>query len=165
MLNLVYVAFTTPMYISFKIERQGLAMFLEIVSIVLSMFVIVVNLRTPIIVKGKQSLEFRQVMSHYWQNGFLIDLCGLLPFNLIFPVYFDFQELDWAPLTAVICLQVLRIVSSWQALRLFAQFEVYIKSHNFLMGTLKATLMLYFLGHWMTCSWHLVNVLEGRVHD
>ena len=59
MLNLVYVAFTTPMYISFKIERQGLAIFLEIVSIVLSMFVIVVNLRTPIIVKGKQSLEFR----------------------------------------------------------------------------------------------------------
>jgi len=30
------------------------------------------------------------------------------------------------------------------------------------MGSLKATLMLYFLGHWMTCSWHLVNVLEAR---
>ena len=29
------------------------------------------------------------------------------------------------------------------------------------MGTLKATLMLYFLGHFMTCSWHLVNVLEA----
>ena len=29
------------------------------------------------------------------------------------------------------------------------------------MGTLKATLMLYFLGHFITCSWHLVNVLEG----
>ena len=28
------------------------------------------------------------------------------------------------------------------------------------MGTLKATLMLYFLGHWITCSWHYVNVLE-----
>ena len=30
------------------------------------------------------------------------------------------------------------------------------------MGALKATLMLYFLGHWMTCIWHLVNVLEDR---
>ena len=30
------------------------------------------------------------------------------------------------------------------------------------MGTLKASLMLYFLGHWMTCSWHLVNVIEER---
>ena len=29
------------------------------------------------------------------------------------------------------------------------------------MGTLKATLMLYFLGHFMTCGWHLVNVLEA----
>ena len=45
---------------------------------------------------------------------------------------------------------------------IFAQFEVYIKSYNFLMGTLKASLMLYFLGHWMTCCWHLINVLEER---
>ena len=60
----------------------------------------------------------------------------------------------------MLTLQSIRIVSSWQALKIFAQFEVYIKSHNFLMGTLKATLMLYFLGHFMTCSWHLVNVLE-----
>jgi hypothetical protein len=30
------------------------------------------------------------------------------------------------------------------------------------MGTLKASLMLYFLGHWITCSWHLVNVLETK---
>ena len=77
------------MYISFAIEMAGLAMFLEIVSIVFSVFVIVVNLRTPIIVKGKPSLAFRQVLGHYWQNGLLIDLCGPLPFNLIFPVYFD----------------------------------------------------------------------------
>ena len=57
--------------------------------------------------------------------------------------------------------QSIRIVSSWQALKIFAQFEVYVKSHNFLMGSLKATLMLYFLAHFMTCSWHLVNVLEA----
>ena len=56
----------------------------------------------------------------------------------------------------------MRIVSSWQALKIFAQFEVYIKSYNFLMSALKASLMLYFLGHWMTCSWHLLNVLEDR---
>lgn len=61
----------------------------------------------------------------------------------------------------IISLQAIRIVSSWQALKIFAQFEVYIKSYNVLMGTLKATLMLYFLGHWITCSWHLVNVLEA----
>lgn len=39
---------------------------------------------------------------------------------------------------------------------------MYVKSRNVLMGTLKASLMLYFLGHWMTCSWHLCNVLEAR---
>ena len=160
LLNLIYIAFSTPMYISFKIKMAGLTMFLEIVSIILSVFVILINFRTPVIVKGKTTLEFKKVASYYWQNGILIDLCGILPFNLIFVT--QYEDLQWYTLTLVIIVQSLRIVSSWQALKIFAQFEVYIKSHNFLMGSLKATLMLYFLGHWMTCSWHLVNVLEAR---
>ena len=47
------------MYISFKIEMSGLAMLLEIVSIVFSALVIILNLRTPVIVKGKTSLQFK----------------------------------------------------------------------------------------------------------
>ena len=54
------------MYISFKIQMAGLAMLLEIVSISFSAFYIILNFRTPVIVKGKQSLLFRQVLSHYW---------------------------------------------------------------------------------------------------
>ena len=84
LLNLVYIAFTTPMFISFKIKMEGLAMFLETVSIVISLFVIILNLRTPVILKGKSTLELSQVAKHYWQNGILIDICGILPFNLIF---------------------------------------------------------------------------------
>lgn len=61
LLNLIYIAFSTPMYISFKIEMAGLAMLLEIVSIVFFAFVILINFRTPVIVKGKPSLQFNQV--------------------------------------------------------------------------------------------------------
>lgn len=63
---------------------EGLAMFLESVSILISLFVIVLNFRTPVILKGRTTLEFNKVVHHYWQNGILIDLCGILPFNLIF---------------------------------------------------------------------------------
>ena len=150
----------TPMYISFKIKMTGLFTLVESVSLIISLFVIILNFRTPVIVKGRTTLEFKKVAQVYWQNGILIDLCGILPFNLIFRSQQELEYLDWFPLMIVLTLQSIRIVSSWQALKIFAQFEVYIKSYNFLMGTLKATLMLYFLGHFMTCSWHLVNVLE-----
>lgn len=101
------------MYISFEIKMAGLAMLLETVSVVFSAFYIILNFRTPVIVKGKPSLHFKQVLNHYWQNGLLIDLCGLLPFNLIFPAQLAMEELEWGPLAIVIILQVLRIVSSW----------------------------------------------------
>ena len=84
LLNLIYIAFMTPMYISFKIKMTGLFTLLESVSLIISLFVIILNFRTPVIVKGRTTLEFKKVAHVYWQNGILIDLCGILPFNLIF---------------------------------------------------------------------------------
>ena len=63
---------------------EGVTMFLETVSIIISLLVIILNFRTPVIVKGRATLEFKTVAHYYWQNGILIDLCGILPFNLIF---------------------------------------------------------------------------------
>lgn len=119
LLNLIYIAFSTPMYISFKIKMVGLAMLLECVSIILSLFVIIFNFRTPVIVKGRMTLEFKKVATYYWQNGILIDLCGVLPFNLIFTQQ-ELESLAWVPSILVIMLQGVRIISSWQALKIFA---------------------------------------------
>ena len=101
------------MYISFKIEMVGLVMLLECVSIAVSLFVIILNFRTPVIVKGTTTLELRKVATYYWQNGILIDLCGILPFNLIFRYQYELETLDWLPMTIVVVLQAIRIVSSW----------------------------------------------------
>ena len=84
LINLIYIAFMTPMYIAFKIKMDGLHTLLESVSLVISLCVIILNFRTPVIVKGRTTLEFRKVALVYWQNGILIDLCGIVPFNLIF---------------------------------------------------------------------------------
>lgn len=94
----------TPMYISFKIRMEGLFTLLESISLVISLFVIILNFRTPVIVKGKTTLEFRKVAHVYWQNGFLIDLCGILPFNLIFRAQKEFENLHWFPLMLVMTL-------------------------------------------------------------
>ena len=72
------------MYISFEISLTGVTVLFESISLVISIFVIIMNFRTPVIVKGKPTLDFKSVASYYWQNGMLIDLCGILPFNLIF---------------------------------------------------------------------------------
>ena len=54
------------MYISFKIRMEGLTMLLESVSLAISLFVIILNFRTPVIVKGKTTLEFKKVALVYW---------------------------------------------------------------------------------------------------
>merc|ERR1719232_1079480 len=62
-------------------------------------------------------------------------------------------------LLLVLVLRAVRIVSCWQALKLFGQFEVYLKNFQFVMSGLKAALVLYFLGHWMACAWHFLNIV------
>jgi hypothetical protein len=101
------------MYISFKIQMVGLIMMLECVSIAISLFVIILNFRTPVIVKGTTTLELRKVAAYYWQNGILIDLCGILPFNLIFRSQIELVTLEWIPMTIMVLVQAIRIVSSW----------------------------------------------------
>ena len=104
LLNLIYIAFSTPMFISFNIKMQGLTLLLEILSIIFSVLVIILNFRTPVNVKGKASLELKKVTSYYWHNGMLIDLCGILPFNLMFRLSDEIEDLEWHMLTIALIL-------------------------------------------------------------
>lgn len=40
-------------------------------------------LRTPVMLKSKPTLRFRNVLNNYYNDGLIIDLLGLLPLNLI----------------------------------------------------------------------------------
>jgi len=97
----------------------------------------------------------------------LIDLFGILPFNLILGHYVNLQtqEISMGAVIVIVVLRTMRIVSSWQSLKIFSQFEVYLKKYNFIMSVMKSVFMLYFLGHWITCSWHFTNEVIERGVD
>ena len=114
-LNLSYISHAVPLYVAFNVEIVGGFMFLEAISTLCSVLNILINLRTPVTLKGQQTLQFQSVIRHYWQHGMFWDLFGILPFNLIFYKTIEQSgELDWGALTVVIVLRLLRVLNVWQ---------------------------------------------------
>ena len=66
LINLIYIAFAIPMHIAFDIKLEGLALMLESLSLVVSLIVLILNFRTPVIVKGESTLSPSKVARYYW---------------------------------------------------------------------------------------------------
>ena len=66
LINLIYIAFAIPMHISFHIKLEGLVLMLEGLSLVISLIVLILNFRTPVIVKGEATLAPGKVAKYYW---------------------------------------------------------------------------------------------------
>ena len=66
LINLIYIAFAIPMHISFGMKIEGLALMLESLSLVVSFIVLILNFRTPVIVKGETTLAPSKVAKYYW---------------------------------------------------------------------------------------------------
>jgi hypothetical protein len=64
--NLLYISFTCPLTIGFAIYANPTIMALDVLSLLISFAVIIFNLRTYIIIKGRKTLEFKQVLQNYW---------------------------------------------------------------------------------------------------
>jgi len=124
-INLFYIGHAIPLYVGFNVEIAGGFMFAEVLSTIISVLVILINLRTPVTIKGQQTLHLRSVIRYYWQHGMFWDLFGILPFNLIFYKSIEqSSELNWGALTVVIVLRLLRVLNVWQQVQLFNKFEV-----------------------------------------
>jgi hypothetical protein len=126
--------------------------FLEIISIIIQFIIIFVNIRTPIMLKGTYTLQFRVVIKNYFNNGLLIDLMGILPFNCIFG---RAKILD--PIVLITLLRVLRVIAVAKILFLFEKFEVFLKNLNVLIIVIKAIMILFLLLHWTSCAWGFIN--------
>lgn len=113
LVNLMYIAIATPVHVGFNVEMRGVIMLLESISLAISAIVIFLNFRTPVITRGKHTLALRKVARHYWQNGMLIDLFGVIPLNLLLGSI-SFREVESAWLVLLLlAARTLRIVSSW----------------------------------------------------
>lgn len=83
-LNLLYIAVITPAVIGFSIELNFELNMLEFLSIMLSFAWVFSNLRTQVLIKGVPTLKFSTLLTHYKHNGLFLDICGVIPFNILF---------------------------------------------------------------------------------
>jgi hypothetical protein len=82
---------------------------LEIVSLIIALCIFVINLRTPVILRGGSTLELKTVLVYYYHNGLILDLLALWPLNLILGIA-DLVEPVWLypPL------RIIRIIAVWK---------------------------------------------------
>ena len=69
------------------------AIIFESISLSMAVFCIIVKLRTSIIVKGRSTVRLNHIIKNYWNEGLIIDLIGLMPFNLIFGIIYPQERL------------------------------------------------------------------------
>ena len=105
--NLLFISIWTPMNVGFNIPMHPSEIILEIISLCISLFVVIMKFRTPVVMKGGSTLEFKSVLSFYFHNGLILDLFALLPFNLFLQNVYEVYLL-------IVILRLLRMVSVYQ---------------------------------------------------
>lgn len=113
-LNLLYIAVSTPVIIGFGLKYTSSLTLMEVVSLLLSAMWIVVNFRTQALVKGNYSLKFHIILKNYMNNNLYLDLLGILPFNLLIGLN---KETDNNIVISSLFRSV-RILSCWKSIQL-----------------------------------------------
>ena len=112
MVNTLYIIYAVPFSIAFIEKDQNLTFLIaESVSTAYAIFVILVNLRTPVLHNGGVTLECKQVFKLYFKKGLLIDLMAALPIDLILGGVLlpQTNRVLWAALRLTRMIAILRI--------------------------------------------------------
>jgi hypothetical protein len=110
-LNLLNIAIATPLVIGFQIEMNFELNMLETLSLLLSCGWVFGNMRTQVLIKGVPTLKFKTLLTHYKHNGLILDICGIVPFNIILGQGTPYQS----GIVIVSMIRSIRIFSSWRA--------------------------------------------------
>lgn len=96
-------------------------------------------------------------------EGFVIDLFGLLPLNLILGIIYPHSQIKQMRYVFFIsALRLLRMVSSWRMFMLIDEFTIYLKSASYYVILIKAVSIWFGFGHFMACSWYFLNSVVER---
>lgn len=114
--------------------------------------------------KGQPTLNFNTIWQYYKNDGLFYDVLGVIPFNLIIGNLQPPGTAGIAIFRAV--LRTVRILSAWRALQLFAAAEVSFRNNKFniIMQILKALFYIYFLGHFLACTWYFTVAMTHLNH-
>ena len=119
LINLLYIGVAEPMYVGFLIPIEGVPLMLDGISLALSLLVIFLNFRTPILVKNEMTLRIDLIAKNYWHNGLLFDICGIIPLNMILG-RIDITSLESRYLKCFLfVVRLVRLISFWHTLKIF----------------------------------------------
>lgn len=142
LINLLYIAISIPLYIAFEIKMGWVLSFVEVISLIISALNVLINIRTPVILRGGATLEFKKVISYYYNNGLILDVIALWPLNLILGA----ADVVY-PIWLIPPIRLFRIITVWKIMHILGRFELYFKKYNLLMHVIKAVLFLSLVCH------------------
>ena len=162
LVNVLFYAFFVPFTISFNVTFTPTVICLELLSLIVQFVFVAARFRTPIVVGGRFTLDFKKVLHNYYHEGLIIDICGLLPLNLILGSALPHNSVDKMRYVLLISLlRVTRVIGIWRGIDLIDRLGIYLKTANYYVVLIKAVCIWFLLGHLMACGWYfLVNIIE-----
>jgi len=146
---IITTATVVPLEIVIPDEESWPFLFIEILCIIESVFHIIIRFRTPVLMRGPTtSYNFCDIFRYYKDNGFWIDIFGVIPLNCIFAQLGIFE-----PLWIIVPLRLIRVVTILNTTKIIPVIKL--KYHG-LSSTcdLFSILLAYFLlWHWISCFW------------
>lgn len=143
LINLLYIAVSIPLLISFDIKMDWYTALLECISLIFTAMIIFLNFRNPVHLRGGKTLKFKVVLKYYYNNGLILDIFALWPLSFVLGVTDIVQ-----PIWLITPLKLVRLVSVWKILKIFGRFELFFKKIGLLMNIIKSALFLCIIWHW-----------------
>jgi multisubunit Na+/H+ antiporter MnhC subunit len=162
--NLIYIALSCPFYIAFNIQATGIVLAVEILSHAISLAVLLLNFRTPVVEElGEKSLNIWKITKRYFRNGLVIDFFGMLPLNIVLSLTFKLvsPNVKVQNVMIVAVARTIRMVSIWPALSIFQLLKIHFKKYAFSISLMGNGAFLFFVTHWTVCAWYfLISEVE-----
>ena len=158
LLNLLYIALSIPFLVGFYIKMDAGLITLELISLIISFCIILLNFRASVPYRGGSTLKFKAVLSYYFHNGLILDLFGLWPLNLALGIP-NLTQPYWIvfPLRIVRCIWTIRITN------ILNKFDVSLRQYSIVKSILKAILFVFIVWHWVAWLWSFTNEYKKNV--
>ena len=155
--NLLYIVTSIPLMIGFNIKMTTSFFVLEIVSILISLITIIINFRVQVIKRYGPTINLKDVLIYYFNNGLIFDLFGLWPLNLVLGIP-NFTQPFWL----IFPLRIIRWIWWIRIYSIIRKFEISYQRYGLLINILKACLFVCIAWHFIACSWSFVNIYMER---
>ena len=154
----MYISIANTFMVCFSVETDALYIFMESVSLSISLCWIIINFRTKVLQKGVVYEDFSVIFNYYRQNGFYQDICGIVPITIAVDVLYQNPTSQGLIVALVVAVcRLTRTISAIRSIELYGKAEVIY--NNYFLKLLKAFIVIFFMGHTLVCMlWLLMKM-------